>query len=123
MIEVREQPNSNIVEMTLSGSITAQEFDDALATMTNAIERHGRIRLLETVGELDTPPIPWSKLWDDVKFSFEHLSDVTHVAVVADQGWISAYVNMLNPLMKAEIKHFKRPELEVARSWLSQATY
>ncbi|MFP4061221.1 MAG: STAS/SEC14 domain-containing protein [Halochromatium sp.] len=122
MIEVQEQPNSNIVEMTVSGSITAQEFDNTLVTLTSAIERHGRIRLLENIGELDTPPIPWNKLWDDVKFSFEHLSDITHVAVVADQGWIGAYVNMLNPLMKAELKHFKRPELEVARIWLAQAT-
>jgi len=121
MIDVHEQPNSNIVEMTVSGSITAQEFDNALATMTDAIKRHGRIRLLENVGELETPPIPWNKLWDDVKFSFEHLSDITHVAVVADQGWIGAYVNMLNPMMKAELKHFKRPELEVAQSWLAQA--
>lgn len=122
MIEVHEQPNSNIIEVAVSGAITAQEFDDALAAFKGAIERHGRIRVLENIGELDTPPIPWNKVWDDVKFSFEHLSDITHVAVVADQGWIGAYVNMLNPLMKAEIKHFKRPELEVAQTWLAQAT-
>lgn len=121
MIEVHEQPNSNIVEMTVSGSVTAQEFDGVLATFQSAIERHGRIRVLENVGELDTPPIPWNKLWDDVKFSVAHLSDITHVAVVADQGWIGASVNMLNPLMKAEIKYFKRPELD-ARTWLAQAT-
>jgi hypothetical protein len=121
MIEVQEQPDTNIVEMTLSGSVTAQEFDDTLAALKAAIERHGRIRLLEQIGELDTPPIPLSKLWEDVRFSFEHLSDVTHVAVVADQGWIGVYVNMLNPLMKAELKHFKRAELDVARSWLTQA--
>ncbi|MBK1650516.1 STAS/SEC14 domain-containing protein [Rhabdochromatium marinum] len=122
MIEIREQQNSNIVEMAVSGSITAQEFDDTLTIFKCAIEHHGRIRLLEDIGQLDTPPIPWTKLWDDVKFSFEHLSDITHVAVVADQGWIGVYVNMLNPLMKAEIKHFKRPELKVARIWLSEAT-
>ena len=57
-----------------------------------------------------------------MKFSFEHLGDITHVAVAADQGWIGACVNMLNPLMKAEIKHFKRPKLEVARTWPAQAT-
>jgi hypothetical protein len=121
MIEIQEYPDSNIVEMTLSGSVTAQEFDDTLARFKTAIERHGRIRLLEDIGELDTPPIPLTKLWADVKFSFEHLSDVTHVAVVADQGWIGVYVNMLNPLMKAELKHFKRAELDIARSWLMQA--
>jgi hypothetical protein len=122
MIDVQEHPDSNIVEMNLTGSVTAQEFDDTLARLEAAIERRGRIRLLEIIGELDTPPIPWSKLWADVKFSFEHLSDVTHMAVVADQGWISAYVNMLNPLMKAELKAFKRAELDAARTWLSQAT-
>jgi hypothetical protein len=122
MIEVREQPGTNIVEMTVSGSITAQEFDDALAVFKGAIERHGRIRVLENVGELETPPVPWTKLWEDVKFSVKHLSDVTHVAVVADQGWIGAYVNMLNPALKAELKHFKRTELDVARTWLAQAT-
>lgn len=114
MIEVHEQLDSNIVEVTLSGSVTAQEFDNTLATFKGAIERHGRLRVLVNLGELDTPPIPLHKLWDEVKFSFEHLSDITHVAVVADQGWISAYVNMLNPLMKAELKHFKRPELDIA---------
>jgi hypothetical protein len=121
MIEIQEYTDSNIVEMTLSGSVTAQEFDDTLARFKTAIERHGRIRLLEDIGELDAPPIPLTKLWADVKFSFEHLSDVTHVAVVADQGWIGVYVNMLNPLMKAELKHFKRAELDIARSWLMQA--
>jgi hypothetical protein len=122
MIEIREHPDSNIVEMTMSGSVTAQEFDDTLATFKAAIERHGRIRILEDIGELDAPPIPWTKLWEDIKFSFEHLSDMTHVAVVADQGWIGAYVNMMNPLMKAEIKHFKRAERDVALEWLKQAS-
>lgn len=122
MIDVQEHPDSNIVEMSINGSVTAQEFDDTLGKLENAIRRDGRIRLLEDIGELDTPPIPWTKFWADVKFSFEHLSDVTHVAVVADQGWIGAYVNMLSPLLKAELKHFKRAELDVARDWLKQAT-
>ncbi|TVQ88116.1 MAG: STAS/SEC14 domain-containing protein [Chromatiaceae bacterium] len=120
MIEVHERQD-NIVEMAIIGSVTAQEFDDTLAKLKAAIQRHGRIRLLQDIGELDLPPIPLSKLWADVKFSFEHLSDVTHVAVVADQAWLGIYVNLLNPLMKAELKHFKRTELEVARTWLTQA--
>ncbi len=121
MIDVNERQDTNIVELALMGAVTAQEFDDTLAKLKAAIERHGRIRLLQDIGALDTPPIPLSKLWADVQFSFEHLSDVTHVAVVADQAWIGTYVNMLNPLLKAEIKHFKRAELEVARTWLTQA--
>lgn len=41
MIEIHKQPNNNIVEMPISGSVTAPEFSDAL----DAFKRHGRIRL------------------------------------------------------------------------------
>lgn len=121
MISVRPQPDSNIVELEIAGSVTAQEFDDALAALKGAIEQHGRIRLLQIVEALDMPPVPWNRIWEDIKFSFEHLSDITHVAVVADQGWISAYVNMMNPLFKAELKSYKRGEESAARAWLEQA--
>jgi hypothetical protein len=122
MISVRPQANSNIVELEIAGSVTSQEFDDALAALQSAIEQQGRIRLLQIVGDLDMPPVPWNRLWEDIKFSFEHLSDITHAAVVADQRWISAYVNMMNPLFKAELKPFKRGEEAAARAWLEQAS-
>jgi len=98
------------------------EFDDTLAKLKAAMDRYGRIRLLQDIGELDAPPIPWSRMWEDIKFSFEHLSDISHVAVVADQTWISAYVNMMKPVMKPEMKHFKRADLDAARAWIEQAT-
>ncbi|ADJ27387.1 STAS/SEC14 domain-containing protein [Nitrosococcus watsonii] len=118
MIKVEPIPGTNIVEMSFEGSATAEEFDQALRTFNAAIREHGSIKVLERIGDLDTPPIPWSKFWDDIKFGFEHLSDMTHVAVVADQSWISAWVKVLNPLFKAEIKLFKLEELEQAREWL-----
>jgi hypothetical protein len=121
MIDVQERPDSNIVELHASGSLSTVEFDDTLAKLKAAMDRHGRIRLLQDIGELDAPPIPWSRMWEDIKFSFEHLSDISHVAVVADQTWISAYVNMMKPVMKPEMKHFKHADLDAARAWLEQA--
>ncbi len=118
MIEITEVPGSNIIEMSVAGKISAEEFDAALRTFEAAIGKHGSIRVLEIIGKLDVPPIPWSKFWDDVKFSLDHLSQITHVAVVADQRWITAWVRMLNPLFKPEMKVFATQELEQARSWL-----
>lgn len=120
MIDVKTIPGTNIVEMFAEGSVTAYEFDTALERFDAAIREHGSIRVLEEIGELDTPPIPWSKVWDDVKFGFEHLSDVSHVAVVADQSWISAWVKALNPLFKPEMKVFPRADLDLARDWLQR---
>ena len=121
MITVRQIDDTNIVEMEIDGTITADDFDNALAKFNDAINQHGSIRVLELVRTIGTPPIPWSKLWDDIKFGFEHLRDITHAAVVADQAWIAVYVKVLNPLFKAEFKVFKLSELEEAREWLKTA--
>ena len=121
MIEVTEIPDSNIVEVEIAGRMDAREFDTALAALEQAITRHGSIRVLEIVGPLDAPPIPWSRFWDDIKFGFEHLRDITHAAVVADQRWIHGYVRFLDPLLKAEIKAFDRAEEDAARAWLKSA--
>ncbi|MCF7982924.1 MAG: STAS/SEC14 domain-containing protein [Thiohalocapsa sp.] len=118
MVKIRQEPGTNIVEMEIEGAMTAQEFDDALAQFKSAIDEHGSIRVLEIIGSLGTPPVPWSKFWEDVKFGFEHLGDISHAAVVADQGWIGIYTKMLDPLLKAEIKWFKRSDLPAAREWL-----
>ncbi len=118
MIDVKPVPDTNIVEIRFSGSVTAEEFNHALEVFETAIREHGKIKVLEVIGQLDMPPIPWSKFWDDVKFSIEHMSAFTHAAVVADQDWIRAWVRAFNPLFKAEFKAFKQAELEEARQWL-----
>ncbi|MDV6315326.1 STAS/SEC14 domain-containing protein [Idiomarina sp. HP20-50] len=119
MIDVKQIPGTNIVEMFVEGKATAEEFDAALKTFENVIKERGSIKVLEVIGDLDMPPIPWSKFIQDIKFSFEHLSDISHVAVVADQGWIATWVNMMNPLFKADMKVFKQSDIDQAREWLS----
>lgn len=118
MISVKHISGTNIVEMFVEGKATAEEFETALETFETVIKECGSIKVLEIIGDLDMPPIPWSKFWQDIKFGFEHLSDMTHVAVVADQSWISAWVKTLNPLFKADMKMFKSSDIEKAREWL-----
>ena len=122
MIKVTQVPDTNIVEMEINGAISTAEFDGALEELDSAIKQYGKIKILERIGDLGTPPIPWSKFWDDIKFGFEHLKDITHAAVVADQGWVGPYVKLLNPLFKAQFRCFNLSELESAREWLSNAS-
>lgn len=120
MIETKMVPGTNIVEMTIEGKVSTMEFDETLRVFEEAIKQHGSIKVLERVGELGTPPIPWSRFWEDIKFGFEHLRDISVVAVVSDQRWISGWVKMFKPLLKADIRMFKEAELEKARQWLGQ---
>lgn len=136
MISVNRMAATNIVEMEIDGGVTAAEFDDILAQLNEAIKQHGTIRVLEIVHSIDEhgtirllkyvrsiqfPPIPMSRLWDDLKFAHEHLGDITHIAGVTDIPGTDAIVGLMNPMFKAELKHFKSSELEAAREWLRNA--
>ncbi len=121
MIKVTQDTESNIVEVEVEGEVPPDEFDRALEQMHEAIDRHGKVKVLEKLGNLAMPPIPWSRFWDDLKFGFEHLRDITHVAVVADQSWVAGYVKILDPLFRAELKVFKLDEIDRARQWLKDA--
>ncbi|HTN33392.1 MAG TPA: STAS/SEC14 domain-containing protein [Marinobacter sp.] len=122
MIETYVVPGTNIVSMSVEGSISAPEFDNALAVFKQAIDEHGSIRVLERIGALGMPPVPWSRFWADIRFGFAHLGDISHVAVVSDHRWISAWVGMLGPLLKPEVQMFSLEEEDKARKWLETAT-
>jgi|SRR5690606_33278705 len=121
MIEVESIPDTNIVEMRFEGSVNAAEFDGALARFDALLREHDTIKLIERIGPMAMPPIPWSRFWDDVRFSFEYLARISHVAVVADQRWLSRWVRMVAPLLKADVRSFPSSELDEAREWIRNA--
>ena len=122
MIKTKHIPDTNIVELTIDGEITAREFDETLDVLSKIIEEYGKIRLLKQIGKMGIPPIPFSRFCDDITFNFQHLSDITHVAVVADQNWVNMFSKLFDPLFKAELKSFKLSELEQARDWIKTAS-
>ena len=119
MIQCQEIPETNVLEFTIDGNITEEEFDDLVGIMNQIIEEYGDIRVLKVIRSLgDFPTIPVSRIWDDLKFGFEHFRDVSRAAIVSDHQWIEKMTNMMNPLFKAEIKHFSEDEIDAARKWL-----
>jgi hypothetical protein len=85
-------PNTNIVEMTVDGGISAVEFDDIIGKLEAAIEKHGNVRLLKHIRSLGAVPV--SKFWDDIRFACENLKRFSRAAVVADQKWIEVFTKM-----------------------------
>jgi len=118
MIEFREIPSTNIVELTIDGGISAAEFGDIIGKLEAAIEKHGNVRLLKHIRSVGAVPV--SKLWDDIKFAFENLRHFSHAAVVADQKWIEVFTKMAKPFISAEVRYFNEAEIDQARQWLRQ---
>lgn len=120
MLKLMHQPGSRIVEIQIDGEVSSSEFDETIQSLEKIIRAHGKILLLKHVTLVGFPPIPLSKLWDDLKFGFEHLGDISHIAAVTDYPGVQQIVQFLDPLFKANMEYFPESDLEKARQWLRE---
>ncbi len=120
MIEYRDDPGSGIAEIVVDGPISRADYDDVSARLAALIERCGRIRILEDIrriGRFDPSIIPV-----DLRFTFRHLKDFSHCAIVGERKWLDWLARSLDRLVKCEVRYFDRTDIEDARRWLSSAT-
>jgi hypothetical protein len=118
MITVTEVPDTNIVALRVDGDVSATEFDDALNKVDTLIQRHGAIRILEQIGQPDSPPVRPSDQWYNPSFGYNHLGAITHTAVISDQTCVTAFVKFFDPHLSTEIRSFKLSESDRAQEWL-----
>jgi len=116
MVEYREIPNTNIVELTINGVVSAPEFDDITGKLEDAIHRHGTLRILEHVRSFGGMPV--AKFWDDIKFGFRNMKHFSVAAVVGDQKWVALFTKLIRPFVSGEVRHFDEADIEQARDWL-----
>ena len=119
MLSVVETPSKKFVELTVDGAIEKAEFHHAIEQLEAAIERDGKIRVLENI--VNFRSFPPSCLWADMRFGFQHRKDVTHAAVVADKRWIKTLTQLADPLTKMQIRYFDAEDIDAAREWLATA--
>jgi len=119
MLTLTEIQGTNILEFTLDGSLSREEFDEIVTKAEEMIEAHGKIKIIEIVRHIGK--IAPSAIWADLKWEPRHLKYFTHVAVVADQRWIDWIVTASKIFISAEMKTFHLDQLEDARAWINAA--
>ena len=121
MIEYRNNPNNNIVEISVAGKITEQDLDQVVSRLKADIEKHGKLRILEEIRSFDgIDPIA---LWKDVRFGFAYINNFTHAAVVADAKWMRTFAEAVGSILSAEVKAFESSEMEAAQMWLAKSDH
>lgn len=116
MLIFRDDVESGIVELTINGTISKTEFDDVATKLQAIIKERGKVRLLEEIKGFSG--IEPSAIWDDIRFSFNHLNDFSRVAVVTDKSWIEWWTKAVSPFISVEVELFEPSEIEAARDWL-----
>ncbi len=120
MIDYRDDAEAGIAEIVIDGAISRADFDDVSARLAALIERCGRIRLLEDIRRIGR--IDPSVIAADVSFSFRHMKDFSHCAIVGERKWLEWLVRAIDPLVRCEIRYFDRADIEEARRWLRGGT-
>lgn len=116
MIEYRNSPNNNIVELTVEGKITTADFNSLIVKVDADFATYGKLRVLEDIRsfkEID-PMVLWTALRQ-----IQRTYDVTHAAIVVDAKWLRTIAENIGGLYPFEIKVFERSLIEEARVWLA----
>ncbi len=119
MIEYTEDTYNGIVELTIDGKVTQEDFDKCIGPIEDLISARGTIRILEVIKSF-TGMDP-SALWEGIKFDFLHLKDISHCAVVSDKGWVGPATTAASMFFPCKIRVFPLEEIDEARKWLAEA--
>lgn len=114
-----EHETDPVVEIRIVGRVTQNDMDQILPKMEAFIERHGTIRLVEIIESFEG--FDPTTILDGLKFDLNHLTDVTHAAVVSDIGWVGVMTRASSMVMPVTIRAFTMDQLDEARAWARDA--
>jgi hypothetical protein len=118
MITYLTDPTDGVVELTVAGGITRDDYDRVVAEMDGAITKFGKLRVIEVIEEVGA--IDSAIWWRDIKWAWYHMKDVARCAVVTDKGWIGPITRAAGALVAAEIRVFPLAEIDAARAWVRE---
>lgn len=114
-IELREENEGKLLEVLVTGKLTAADYEHFTPEVERLIQQYGKINILFEMSEFHG----WEAgaAWEDTKFGFRHFSDIGRLAVVGEKKWQEWMVTVCRPFTKAEIRYFDHAAAAEARTW------
>jgi hypothetical protein len=117
MIEYRETPDADMIELMIDGHLHADEYHATAEKLLAFMEKHSKIRVLKEVRRFTGIDLAVFKE-KLIGAMLKHINDVRAVAVVSDEHWIEQLTDFLKPLYPYPVRCFKISQVEEARNWL-----
>ena len=115
-LHVTEKEAGKILELTVSGKLIDEDFQNLEPIFYKLVKQHGKIRVLLEM--LDFHGWEGVALWDEVKFDVKHLCEIERLAIVGDKQWEKFLSAFCRPFTAAEVRYFDISALDAARVWL-----
>lgn len=118
-IEYHENDITRVAEIIVRGKITIEDYTAAVDPMQAFIDRHGKVKLIEVIESFHG--FDPSMLWPGIKFDWQNIPKISHVAVVSDFGWIGPMSKAAGAVIHSQVRFFGMENLTEARDWIASA--
>jgi hypothetical protein len=109
----------HVLAIEAAGKVTHDDYHNTLVPKVEAMLAKGPIKMIYVIWKEFTG-FELEALWDDANLGFQHWRDFSHVAVVADQVWLLAAVNMFAQFFHGEVRTFGLSQLPAAKDWIKR---
>ncbi len=120
MIEILAAP-AHVVAVKLSGTISGQDYDLAVAEVDAKLDDHDRIGVLVDLTDFKDMTVEASAR--DARYALKHLWELKRFpreAVITNKEWIRALARIASPIVPhVEVRTFEPGEQALAMSWVS----
>ncbi|MCB9898131.1 MAG: STAS/SEC14 domain-containing protein [Planctomycetes bacterium] len=116
MLACHVVPGSNVVELTLDGAVSKDDFDRARTALESVIAERGHVCVLKHVRSLGSFPL--TRVVADLEFALRHMTDVARMAIVVERPWMEHVSRLLVHVVPCEARIFDVDEIDDARDWL-----
>ncbi|WP_138467332.1 STAS/SEC14 domain-containing protein [Poseidonocella sp. HB161398] len=118
MITLGSTPADDILEVRISGTVTAGDYETVLVPAVEAaLEARERLRLL-AVFDGDFRHYTAGAMAEDARLGLRHWHGFGKVAVVAGNLWLKTAIALFAPVMPCPIRVFPVGTESEARDWL-----
>ena len=118
-IELMEDTETKLLQVKVSGKLTAEDYDDFEPAVSALIEQVGKIKILFLMHDFHG----WEMgaVWEDIKFATRHCSDISKIAMVGENTWEKWMAMICKPFTMSSIQYFEAGHEADARQWLVEA--
>lgn len=117
MMRQLERSHGKVIGYSLSGDVSAEDYELLTSRLRDAIAEHGSVRVLFRLS--DVSPSSFFKALDErFNFAKDHADDVERVALVTDDKLLDALSSLTQAASPIETRQFSTDEEQEAWAWL-----
>ena len=116
-IEIKEHQEEKQLDVTVSGKLSAHDYEHFEPAVSNMISEDGKIKILFMMHDFHG----WEMgaVWEDIKFATKHCKDISKIAMVGEKNWEKWMAAICKPFTLSSIKYFDAGHENEAREWLA----